>query len=131
MQTINSSGANSISKIRITRASTAALAGLLNLTFLPVIGFIWLLLIAKTVNTHEIDYYHVRLAMKINISAAMALLLVSGLILALGGLNSAYTWVYLITYFTLVHSLFLLVATWALVLSWAGKKMKPFNFSIN
>ena len=131
MQSVNSQGANSISKVRIKRASTAALAGLLNLTFLPVIGFIWLLLIAKKVDTNEIDYYHVRLAMKINISAAVALLLVSGLILAWGGLSSAYTWVYIITYFTLVHSLFILVATWALVLSWTGKKIKPLNLSFN
>ena len=131
MQSTINRGGDSISKIRIKRASKAALAGFLNLTFLPVIGFIWLLFIAKTVDENEIDDYHVRLAIKINILAAIALLLVGGLMLAFGGLNSVYTWVFLITYFTLVHSLFILSATWALVLSWTGQKVKSLNLSFN
>lgn len=131
MQSTMNKDGDSISKIRIKRASKAALAGLLNLTFLPIIGFIWLLLIAKTVDANEIDDYHVKLAIKLNIFAAIALLLVSGLMLAFGGLNSVYTWVYLITYFTLVHSLFILGATWAMVLSWTGQKFKSVNLSFN
>ena len=131
MQSTAERDGDSISKIRIKRASRAALASLLNLTFLPIIGFIWLLFIAKTVEVNEIDDYHVKLAIKLNIFAAIALLLVGGLMLAFGGLNSVYTWVYLITYFTLVHSLFILAATWTMVLSWTGQKIKPLNLSFN
>ena len=117
-----------IQELRIKKASNAALAGLLNLTILPVIGFIWLLFIAKSVDREEIDHYHVRLAVKINIFAAIILLLVSAAMLGIGGVDSAYTWVYIITYFTLVHSLFILAATWSMVLAWSGKKLKGFAF---
>jgi fucose 4-O-acetylase-like acetyltransferase len=107
---------------RNKRASKAAVAGLLNLTFLPIIGFIWLLLIAKTVDKGEIDDYHAKLAIKINIIAAIALLFVSVLMIAFGGLDSVYTWVYVITYFTLVHTAFIVTATWSMVRAWAGQK---------
>jgi len=111
-------------ELRIKRASRAALASLLNLTFLPVIGFIWLLLIGKFVEQDQIDHYHFKLAIKINLIAAFALLLVSALIIMAGGLDSAYTWIYVINYFTLVHTIFIIAATWAMVRAWAGQKLK-------
>ena len=121
-QSINSDE-DTLQEQRIERASRAALAGLLNLTFLPIIGFIWLIFISRSVDLNEIDHYHVRLAIKMNIFAAIALLLLSNVVLVLGGFDSLYTWVYVITYFTLVHSLFILGATWAMVVAWSGEKL--------
>ncbi len=114
----------STQKQQLKRASTATLASLLNLTLLPIIGFLWLLLITKTVDKGEIDDYHVRLGIKINIIAAFALIAVSSLFMLSGGLDSVYTWIYVITYFTLVHTAFIIAATWAMVRSWAGQKFK-------
>lgn len=109
---------------RKKRALKAAIASLLNLTLLPIIGFIWLLLIAKTVDKKQFDDYHVRLGIKINLIAAVTLLLVSGLMIILGGFNSVYTWIYVITYFTLVHTAFIVIATWIMVRASAGQKFR-------
>ena len=124
MVSANDSNENVLLEKRIRRASSAALASLLNLTFLPGIGFIWILLVGRNADKHEIDGYHVSLAIKINVIAAIALLLVSGLMLALGGFDSMYTWAYVLTYFILVHTVFIMAATWALVVAWSGEKVE-------
>ncbi len=108
----------------LKNASNAALASLLNLTILPVFSFIALLLIYKKTQAGNIDYYHAVLGIKINIVAAIALFLVSGLMIMLGGFDSAWTWVYVITYFTIVHTIFIVIAVWALVRSWSGDKLR-------
>lgn len=108
---------------QLSRASHAALASLLNLTFLPLVGFAWLLLILKQSVGGNIDHYHARLGIFLNLAAAFALLLVSGLMILLGGFESAWTWVYVITYFTLVHTAFIVVAVWAMVRAWSGEKL--------
>lgn len=105
------------------RASRAALASLLNLTLLPGFAFLWLLLNLKKSSRNGIDRYHMILGLKLNLIAALALLAVSGLMILTGGFDSAWTWVYVITYFMLVHSLFILVAVWALVRAWSGQKL--------
>lgn len=105
-------------------ASDAALASLLNLTVLPVFGFIWLLLVYKKALPRRIDHYHAVLGIKINLFAAFALFLVSALMILLGGFDSPWTWVYVITYFTMVHTIFIVFAIWALVKSWSGERLK-------
>ena len=107
----------------IRRASRAALASILNLTFLPVIGFVGLLLLRPRTSAGHIDRYHVNLGIKLNVFAGVVLLLASGLMIWLGGWDSPWTWVYVISYFTLIHSLFILVATWAMVRSWSGDRL--------
>lgn len=111
-------------KEQIKHASNIALASLLNLTLLPIVSFVYILLSYKKTEPETIDRYHAILAIKINIIAAIALLLVSGLMILLGGLNSPWTWVYVITYFTLVHSVFILFAVWALIRAWNGETLK-------
>ena len=111
-------------ELNIKRASNAAMASLLNLTLLPVISFIAIYLIYKKTAPGTIDRYHTVLGFKLNIIAAAVLFLVSGLMILLGGFNSPWTWVYVISYFTLVHTLFIIVAVWALVRSWSGQKLK-------
>ena len=104
------------------RASNAALASLLNLTILPIISFIALLLIYRKTQSDAIDRYHVVLGIKINIIAAAVLFLVSALMILLGGFDSPWTWVYVISYFTIVHTIFIVFALWALVRAWSGDK---------
>ncbi len=108
----------------IQQASNAALASLLNLTFLPGIAFIWLLTRLKTADNGDIAHYHILLGIKLNLIAAFALGVVSVLMVLLGGFDSGWTWVYLITYFTLVHTIFIVVAVWAMVRAWSGQRIR-------
>ena len=111
-------------ELQLKRASNAALASLLNLTILPVISFIVLLLIYIKTQPDTIDRYHAILGLKTNIIAATVLFLVSALMILLGGFNSPWTWVYVISYFTIVHTIFIVFALWALVRAWSGDKLK-------
>lgn len=108
-------------------ASRAALASFLNLTFLPGLSFIWLLIQRKTLIKNEqanlIAIYHNFFAIRLNLIAGFFLVVVTALMVLLGGFNSAWTWVYVISYFTFVHSVFILIAVWALTRSWSGKKV--------
>ncbi len=113
---------NSSNPADIRLASNAALASILNLTFLPVIGFVILIVLYRRTPPGSIGRYHAVLGMKINIAAGIALLLVSGLMILFGGFSSPWTWVYVISYFTLVHSIFIVLATWALVRAWSGDR---------
>lgn len=110
-------------KLQIKNASNAAFASILNLTLLPVIGFVALIIIYKKTTSNNIDHYHAILGMKINIIAAIALFVVSGLMILFGGFNSPWTWVYVISYFTIVHTGFIVIALWALVRSWSGDRL--------
>jgi len=108
-------------------ASRAALASILNLTFLPVFGFVWLLLRLNKAEKGSIEHYHLLLGIKLNLMAFFILLVVTEIMLWQGGFESAWTWVYVITYFTLVHSAFILVAVWAMVRAWSGQKLRNFG----
>ncbi len=86
-------------------------------------SFIALLLIYRKTQPDTIDRYHVMLGMKINIVAAAVLFLVSALMIFLGGFDSPWTWVYVISYFTIVHTIFIVFALWALVRAWSGDRL--------
>lgn len=109
---------------QLKRAFHAALMSLLNLTVLPVLGFIVLLRLYKKTAANTFDHYHARLAIKLNLLAAIALILVSGLMLVVGGFNSPMSWIYMVSYFVTIHALFILIATWALVCALAGDKLR-------
>lgn len=111
-------------KLQLKRASNAALASLLNLTFFPIISFIVLLIIYKKTTIDSIDRYYVVLGIKTNLFAAVALFLVTAVMVLLGGFDSPWTWVYVISYFVFIHALFILFATWILARSWTGEKLK-------
>lgn len=113
---------NDIDAITVKEASAAAMASLLNLTFLPAIAFIWLLIKSKNA-TNKIAHYHFNFAIKLNLIAALALIVASALMIILGGFNSAWTWVYVITYFTFAHTTFIVIAVWALTKAWSGKTL--------
>lgn len=118
---------NQLHEVALKQASNAALASLLNLTLIPILSFIYLLLIFKNTQAKSIGRYHAQLGIKLNIIAAIVLLVVSGLMILLGGFNSPWTWVYVITYFTIVHTAFIVIAVWALVKSWSGEQLKKDN----
>lgn len=108
------------SKEQIGQASNIALWSILNLTFLPVISFIILLIKLGKCDENSLSDYHLKFAIKLNLVAAGALIFVSVLMILLGGLNSGWTWVFVITYFVLVHTIFIVIAVWALIRAWAG-----------
>ena len=110
-------------KIQIKQASDIALMSLLNLTFLPAVAFVWLLLKRKSLAKNSFAYYHLQFAVKLNICAAIALIMVSILMIILGGFYSAWTWVFVITYFIFVHTVFIVTAVWALIRAWSGNKV--------
>jgi hypothetical protein len=122
MQTLNA--INNVTEASIKRASNATIASLLNLTFLPIIGFIWLMVLSGKTQQGTIDHYHTSLGIKLNIMAALALGVVSSLMIFLGGFDSAWTWVYVICYFTLAHTTFIIIAVWAMIRSWSGQKLR-------
>ncbi len=111
-------------KEQLKNASNAALASLLNLTILPIVSFIALLFIYKKTQPGNIDHYHAVLGIKLNITAAIALFVVSSLMVLFGGFESPWTWVYVVLYFVIVHTMFIIFAVWALVRSWSGDRLK-------
>lgn len=111
-------------KAQIKHASNIALASLLNLTMLPVISFVYLLLAHKKTEPDTIDRYHADLGIKVNLAAAIALFFVCGLMIFFGGFDSAWTWVYVITYFTFVHTIFIMITVWAMIRAWNGETLK-------
>lgn len=106
------------------RALYAALAALINLTVLPVLAFIALLYIYRTTTPNTFDHYHVVVAIKTSLWAAFSLIVVTTVMILLGGFYSPWTWVYVISYFVLIHALFILFATWTLTCAWSGEKLK-------
>ena len=116
-----------VSNEEIKRASNAALASILNLTFLPGLGFIWILMQLRKPDLVDIETYHLKLGIKINLIAFFALLVVSALMILFGGFQSAWTWVYVITYFTFVHTVFIIIAVWAMVRAWSGQRLNKFD----
>lgn len=114
---------NKYDQKEIKQASAIALWSLLNLTFLPLLSFIVLLSKINKLAANSFAIYHLHFAIKLNLAAATALILVSALIILFGGLNSGMTWVFVITYFISVHAVFILISVWMLVRAWAGNKM--------
>ena len=123
MQTQDLAGQR-VGNAEIKNASRAAMASLLNLTFLPGIAFVWLLLRLKKSAPDSIEHYHIMFGVKLNVVAFIVLFFVSGVMIVTGGFHSPWTWVYVITYFTFVHTVFILIAVWALVRAWAGQKVR-------
>lgn len=111
------------SPAQIKEASKIALGSVLNLTFLPAIAFIWLLLQLKTTPKNSLAHYHLKFSIKLNLCAGVALILVSLGIIIGGGLQSGWTWVFVITYFVFVHTTFIMIAVWTLIRAWSGQQL--------
>jgi len=108
---------------QIQRASFISMASILNMTFLPGVAFVYVLYRLIKSDENTIDHYHARFAITLNLVAALSLFIISALMLVLGGFDSAWTWVYVITYFTLVHTGFIIIAVWAMIRAWSGQRV--------
>ena len=122
--TLTEVGVNSgISEEQTRLASNIAMASILNLTFLPGFAFLWLLFKIKKMDNQGLAHYHLFFAIKLNLLALVCLVVVTGLMIVFGGFNSAWTWVFVITYFTFAHTVFIVLAMWALTRAWSGKRI--------
>jgi len=90
---------------------------LLNISVLPFLAFLIQLVIymAGGKNSHPQALEHQRQAILGSVTAGILLIIVSGLILFLGGFSSPYTWVLLITYFISIHSALILYGVFAII----------------
>ena len=106
-----------------TLAVSAELFFLLNLVFLPVIGFIVLtVLYLRYRNTAPaLARCHLRQAFNASIWAGIMLVLVNGLIILLGGYDSPSVWVIVIIYLTSIHTVFIMFGTFGLTRAMNGK----------
>jgi uncharacterized Tic20 family protein len=107
----------------------AHLLFLMNITFLPIVSFIWLLVIYQknkaTADVEVLAHYHQSIVA--NIVSGVLLVIISGLILVVGDLQSAYTWMWLILYFTCIHSVLILLAVFAMMKANNGK---PYSYPV-
>lgn len=90
---------------------------LLNISVLPILAFLIQLIIYKAGGdrSHRQAVEHQRQAILASITAGILLIIISGLILFLGGFSSPYTWVLLITYFISIHSALILYGVFAII----------------
>ena len=92
------------------RARLAYLLYLANLSVLPGVAFVLLLILGRASGSRApFVAAHFRQAVCASIVAGVLLAIVSGLIVTAGGFHTPWTWVILIIYFTLCHSVLLLL----------------------
>jgi len=108
--------------VQFKLASRAHLLFLLNITFLPVIAFVLLLINASSAPVTQSAFlqHHYRQSLWANIISGILLLGLSSLLLVIGDISSPYTWMTLLIYFTCIHSLLILLALYATVKTSAG-----------
>ena len=97
-------------------AVAAELLFLLNLVFLPVIGFVLLLGLYIRHKNHPVALArcHLRQTFIASLWAGVMLVLVNGVIIFFGGYDSPAVWVILILYLTCIHSAFIMFGTFGL-----------------
>jgi uncharacterized Tic20 family protein len=96
---------------------------LLNLSFLPFLGFfilVWLYF--KYENYSELASCHVSQTLSASIWAGLLLLLVTGVIVLAVGYDSAYTWIIVIVYFIICYSTLVILGIIGLVKAMGGKQ---------
>jgi uncharacterized Tic20 family protein len=96
---------------------------LLNLLLLPGLAFIALVIIyLRTVrNAPPLALCHLRQTLSASIWAGVVLVVINALIIAFGGYNAPYTWMFVLLYFTACHSTLILLGTLGLAKAMAGK----------
>ncbi len=110
-------------------AITAQSLFLANISFLPILAFFMLLPIYNSAkhNLHPRAIEHCRQSILGCIASGILLVIVSGTIVLLGGLEEAYTWVFLITYFISIHSALILYGVFALIKAIVGE---PYRYPL-
>lgn len=112
-----------------TLAVAAECLYLLNMTFMPVLGFAVLLLLYlhQTPQTPALARCHLHQSLAGSLWAAALLILLNAVILLLGGYRSTYTLITLVLYFFSCHSLLILLGMVGLAKALAGK---PFVYPL-
>ena len=107
----------------IGTAITAESLYLVNLLVLPVLGFLALLWLWRrgVRQPSPLAAAHLAQTVSASIWAGVLLVIANGLILLLGGYDGPYTWVVLITYFTLAHSMLIIFGAYGLAKAMAGQ----------
>lgn len=89
-----------------TQAIKAELLYLLNISFLPVIAFLLLLKMHKQLNESStaLARSHIKQTINASIWAGLLMIGINGFILYFSGFNNIWSWLYVILYFTCIHS---------------------------
>ena len=96
---------------------------LINLLLAPGIAFailLWLWLKNKD-SAPPLARQHLRQTTFVSLVGGFLIVTLSGLILALGGLDWAWTWVVLVLYFTCIHSTLVLFGMYGLIKAMSGQ----------
>lgn len=104
-------------------AVTAEALFLINLLLAPGLAFVVLVLLylRHRHRAEPLAANHLSQTVGVSLIGGAALLLVSVSMVALGGFNSAYTWMLVLVYFILVHSSLILLGVVGLVKALAGQ----------
>lgn len=106
-----------------TLAVTAEGLYILNLLLLPGAAFLILLLLyfLKYDKAPPLAAAHLSQTIRASLWAGVLLIIVNGLILLLGGYDGPWTWVVLITYFTICHASLVMLGILGLAQAMAGR----------
>ncbi|MGB5208302.1 MAG: hypothetical protein WBN76_11370 [Azonexus sp.] len=96
---------------------------LINLLLLPGLAFAGLLALwlKNKDSAPPLARQHLRQTTFVSLAGGFLIVTLSGLILALGGLDWAWTWVVLVLYFTCIHSTLVLFGMYGLIKAMAGQ----------
>ena len=105
-----------------TLAVTAETLFLVNLLLAPGLAFLALLILylRHREHTEPLAANHLSQTVGVGFIGGSLLVCITGLIALLGGLDSGYTWVVVVLYFTFIHSTLILLGILGLVKALAG-----------
>ncbi len=109
-----------------TLAMLAESLYLINLLLLPGLAFVILvwLYFKYASNAPPLASDHLRQTFSASIWAGLLLIMVNGIIIITGGYQAPYTWVIVIWYFTIGHSVLVLLGIVGLAKAMAGKSFR-------
>ena len=96
---------------------------LINLLLLPGLAFagLFALWLKNRDSSPPLARQHLRQTTFVSLVGGFLIVTLSGLILALGGLDWAWTWVVLVLYFTCIHSTLVLFGMYGLIKAMSGQ----------
>lgn len=99
---------------------------LVNLLLLPVLGFLALVFLyfKRKDDAPPLAAHHLRQTVYASFWGGILLVFINIAILALGGYGGPYTWTVVITYFTIVHSTFVMLGILGLAKAMAGQEFR-------
>ena len=104
-------------------AVTAQSLLLINLLLLPGLAFLVLLFLylGQRQSGSDFSRFHLRQSLSASLWAGILLVACNLAILLVGGYDGPWTWVILITYFTMAHSTLVILGTFGLIKAMAGQ----------